>query len=78
MPQLTSYLQCDTLLHQIVLHLNPHDSRDRTTSKLVDEVRDLTDRGDPLNQVSGRLEQLEDVSGRLSAEAMVPGQDRIH
>ena len=49
-------LQRDTLLHQIVLHLNPHDSEDQRIRKLVDEVRDLTDQGTPMKQVSGRLD----------------------
>lgn len=55
-------LQRDTLLHQIVLHLNPHDSEDQRIRRLVDEVRDLTDQGTPMKQVSERLDQLRDAA----------------
>jgi hypothetical protein len=36
-------LQRDTLVHQIVLHLNPHDPKDLKIKTLVDRVRELTD-----------------------------------
>jgi hypothetical protein len=55
-------LQRDTLLHQIVLHLNPHDSEDQRIRRLVDEVRALTDQGTPIKQVSGLLDQLRDAT----------------
>jgi hypothetical protein len=41
----TLLLQRDTLLHQIVLHLNPRDSEDQRIRALVDHVRDLTNQG---------------------------------
>jgi len=41
----TLLLQRDTLLHQIVLHLNPHDPKDQKIRTLVDQVRELTDQG---------------------------------
>jgi hypothetical protein len=34
----TLLLQRDTLLHQIVLHLNPHDPKDQRIRTLVDHV----------------------------------------
>jgi hypothetical protein len=55
-------LQRDTLLHQIVLHLNPHDSEDQRIRGLVDEVRALTDQGIPIKQVSELLDQLRDAT----------------
>ena len=48
-------LQRDTLLHQIVLHLNPHDSEDQRIRKLVDEVRDLTDQGASISEQPDHL-----------------------
>jgi hypothetical protein len=55
-------LQRDTLLHQIVLHLNPHDSEDQRIRKLVDEVRDLTDQGASIKQISEQLDHLRDAT----------------
>ncbi len=36
-------LRRDTLINQIVLHLNPNDSEDQSIGVLVDHVRELTD-----------------------------------
>jgi hypothetical protein len=56
-------LQRDTLLHQIVLHLNPRDPEDQRIRTLVDHVRELTDRGDCSNEVSEALVKLRDATG---------------
>jgi hypothetical protein len=35
-------IERDTLVHQIVLHLNPHDSEDRQIKMLAEGIRDIT------------------------------------
>jgi hypothetical protein len=55
-------LQRDTLLHQIVLHLNPHDSEDQRIKKLVDEVRALTDQGTSTKPLTDQQDQLRDAT----------------
>jgi hypothetical protein len=35
----------DTLMHQIILHLNPHDSEDQAIQQFVSEVVGLTSKG---------------------------------
>jgi len=59
----TLLLQRDTLLHQIVLHLNPHDPKDQRIRTLVDHVRDLTDRGVFSSELADGLIQLRDATG---------------
>ena len=56
-------LQRDTLLHQIVLHLNPHDPKDQRIRTLVDHVRELTDRGVFSDELVDALLQLSDATG---------------
>ena len=51
-------LQRDTLLHQIVLHLNPRDAEDQSIRMLVDHVRDLTNQGTSAKEVSEQLSKL--------------------
>jgi len=51
------------LLHQIVLHLNPHDPKDQRIRTLVDHVRDLTDRGVFSSELADGLIQLRDATG---------------
>lgn len=58
----TLSLQRDTLLHQIVLHLNPHDPEDQKIRILVDRVRELTDRG-ASNELADGLVRLRDATG---------------
>ncbi len=53
----------DTLLHQIVLHLNPRDPEDQRIRTLVDYVKDLTDRGISSQEVSEGLLTLRDATG---------------
>jgi hypothetical protein len=55
-------LQRDTLLHQIVLHLNPRDPEDQRIRKLVDDVRRLTDQGDPAGPINHALDELRDAT----------------
>jgi len=55
-------LQRDTLLHQIVLHLNPRDPEDQKVRELVDYVRDLTDEDAPKDELSTGLDQLRDAA----------------
>lgn len=35
----------DTLMHQIILHLNPNDAEDQAIHRSVDEIAELTHRG---------------------------------
>jgi hypothetical protein len=55
-------LQRDTLLHQIVLHLNPNDPEDQRIKTLVDHVRELTNRGDVSKELSDSLLDLRDAT----------------
>jgi hypothetical protein len=59
----TLLLQRDTLVHQIVLHLNPHDIEDQMIRTLVDHVRELTDKGNHASEVSDSLAKLRDATG---------------
>jgi len=56
-------LQRDTLLHQIVLHLNPDDPEDQKMKMLVDHVRELTDHGDVSKELPDELVKLRDATG---------------
>ncbi|MGA7709836.1 MAG: hypothetical protein WCD77_18770 [Acidobacteriaceae bacterium] len=53
----------DTLLHQIVLHLNPRDPEDQRIRTLVDYVKDLTNRGINSQEISEGLLTLRDATG---------------
>lgn len=55
-------LQRDTLLHQIVLHLNPHDPEDQKIRFLVDHVQELTDRGSVTGELSEGLVRLREAT----------------
>jgi hypothetical protein len=55
-------LQRDTLLHQIVLHLNPHDAEDQKISSLVEQVRTITERGNPANELEAKLLELRNAT----------------
>lgn len=59
----TLLLQRDTLLHQVVLHLNPHDPKDQRIRTLVDRVRELTDQGVFSNELANVLIELRDATG---------------
>ena len=56
-------LQRDTLLHQIVLHLNPNDPVDNKLKALVGRVRELTDHGKASEILADELMQLRDATG---------------
>jgi hypothetical protein len=56
-------LQRDTLLNQIVLHLNPHDAEDRKIRTIVDHVRELTDRDGASEELTIALANLGDATG---------------
>jgi hypothetical protein len=58
----TLRLQRDTLLHQIVLHLNPIDSEDQKIGALVEHVRDLTDGESRPEELSGALVKLREAA----------------
>jgi hypothetical protein len=51
------------LLHQIVLHLNPHDSEDQKLRSLIDHVRELTDQGIASKEIRNGLAKLRDATG---------------
>jgi hypothetical protein len=55
-------LQRDTLVHQIVLHLNPHDPEDLKIKTLVLNVKLLTDDEPMSKEISNSLVQLRDAT----------------
>lgn len=55
-------LQRDTLLHQIVLHLNPHDPEDQRIRRLVDHVRELSSADALSKDLSEALSALRDAT----------------
>lgn len=59
----TLLLQRDTLLHQIVLHLNPHDTEDQKIRALIEHVRKLTGKDGSSPEISESLLQLRDATG---------------
>ena len=56
-------MQRDTLLHEIVLHLNPHDSEDGKIRTLVDHVQELTDARAASPELSDGMLKLRDATG---------------
>lgn len=52
----------DMLLHQIILHLNPHDEEDQKIRRFADQVCELTDGGDKDHQLGSALTQLRNVT----------------
>jgi len=56
-------LQRDTLLHQIVLHLNPNDSEDQRIKALVVQVQQLTDQHSESGELLDTLVTLRDAAG---------------
>jgi hypothetical protein len=55
-------LQRDTLLHQIVLHLNPHDAEDKKIRALVVHVRELMGKDGSSREISESLILLRDAT----------------
>jgi hypothetical protein len=56
-------IQRDTLLHQIVLHLNPNDTADQRIKTMVDHVQTLTDGKASSHELSAGLIELRDATG---------------
>jgi hypothetical protein len=56
-------LQRDTLLHQIVLHLNPHDAADQRIKTMVDHVQALTDQKALPAEFAAGLVELRNAAG---------------
>jgi hypothetical protein len=57
------FLQRETLLHRIVLHLNPTDAEDQTIKTLVLRARDLSEQGDVKRELPATLTELRDATG---------------
>ncbi|HTV14956.1 MAG TPA: hypothetical protein VME68_09585 [Acidobacteriaceae bacterium] len=55
--------QRDTLLHQIVLHLNPYDPEDQQIRAYVDRAKELTDSGVQPVETASILLSLRDATG---------------
>jgi hypothetical protein len=55
-------LQRDTLLHQVVLHLNPNDTVDNRIKMLVGRIGELTDHGSASEELLKELVQLRDAT----------------
>jgi hypothetical protein len=55
--------QRDTLLHQIVLHLNPYDPEDQQIRTYVDRAKELADSGAPPDEAAPILLSLRDATG---------------
>jgi hypothetical protein len=56
-------MQRDTLLHQIILHLNPGDPEDQRIKTLVERVRDLEEQGSKSTELSSALLGLREATG---------------
>src|ERR1700758_1696441 len=56
-------MQRDTLLHQIILHLNPTDEEDQEIRHQAERVRELTDLATPPEELSKQLVILRDAAG---------------
>jgi hypothetical protein len=59
----TLLLQRDTLLHQIILHLNPRDPEDQRIHTLIDHVQEITDQSDGYDELSDAITQLRNATG---------------
>jgi ribosomal protein S16 len=55
--------QRDTLLHQIVLHLNPYDPEDQQIHTYADRAKELTDSGAQPAEAAAILLSLRDATG---------------
>jgi hypothetical protein len=56
-------MQRDTLLHQIVLHLNPYDSEDRQIQAFAERAKEFTDSGGCRDEVAKALLELRGATG---------------
>lgn len=59
----TLSMQRDTLLHQIVLHLNPYDPEDQHIRTSAERAQELTDAGGHPNEVAKILLELRSATG---------------
>jgi len=59
----TALVQRDTLLHQIVLHLNPHDAEDKKIRGLAEHIRELMGKEGASAEISEALLRLRDATG---------------
>jgi hypothetical protein len=53
----------DTLMQQIILHLNPNDEKDQAIRLRVDELYVLANQGSYTREIATRLEELRDATG---------------
>jgi hypothetical protein len=56
-------LERDTLLHEIVLHLNPKDKEDQRIRLFADHVCELTTNHEKASELSAALMELRDATG---------------
>lgn len=56
-------LQRDTLVHQIVLHLNPADLEDQRIKALATLIREISETGDATQKLPAALIELRDAAG---------------
>ena len=56
-------MQRDTLLHQIVLHLNPYDPEDQQIRTFAERARELTDVGEKPSEIANTLRELREATG---------------
>src|SRR5258708_21550042 len=56
-------LQRETLLHRIVLHLNPSDEEDQRIKTLALRARELSEQGDVKTDLPAALTRLRDATG---------------
>jgi hypothetical protein len=59
----TLLLQRDTLIHRIILHLNPGDAEDQRIKELVLHARELSERGGDNKELVAILTELRDATG---------------
>jgi cell shape-determining protein MreC len=57
------FLQRETLLHRIVLHLNPTDAEDQRIKALILHTRELSEQGDAKKELPATLTELRDATG---------------
>ena len=56
-------LHRDTLLHQIVLHLNPVDVEDQRIKTLANRIQEISDKGDQSTDLPDALIDLREATG---------------
>jgi hypothetical protein len=56
-------LQRDTLLHRIILHLNPGDPEDQRIKELALHARELSERRGDTKELAAALTELRDATG---------------